>query len=86
MQSIIGIDVSKKILDVCVQFGGKSRKKIVKNSASRFKSFHSWLLKNNIENPHICIESTGCYAEFFHELGFKVSVVNPLQIKAFRNS
>ena len=36
------------------------------------------------------MESTGCYsesvAEFFHELGFKVSVVNPLQIKAFRNS
>ncbi len=36
------------------------------------------------------MESTGCYsdgvAEFFHELGFKVGVVNPLQIKAFRNN
>ena len=36
------------------------------------------------------MESTGCYsegvAEFFHELGFKVSVVNPLQIKSFRSS
>ena len=35
------------------------------------------------------MESTGCYfealAEFFHKLKFKVRVVNPLQIKAFRS-
>ena len=90
MQSVLGIDVSKAKLDVCALFDGKIRKKIVENSASGFKQLHSWLLKNGIENPHICMESTGCYsedvAEFFHEQGFKVSVVNPLQIKAFRNS
>lgn len=90
MQNVIGIDVSKKKLDVCALFDGKSRKKIVDNSVSGFKSLRNWIFKNNINNPHICMESTGCYsesvAEFFHELGFKVSVVNPLQIKAFRNS
>ena len=82
--------MSKKKLDVCALFSGKIRKKIVENSASDFKLLHSWLLKNGIENSHICMESTGCYsegiAEFFHKLGFKISVVNPLQIKAFRNS
>ena len=89
MQSVLGIDVSKAKLDVCALFDGKIRKKIVENSASGFK-LHSWLSKNSIENPHICMESTGCYsegvAEFFHWHGFKVSVVNPLQIKAFRRS
>ena len=82
MQSVIGIDVSKEKLDVCVLFNGKSKKKIVDNSVSGFKSLRDWISKNNIENPHICMESTGCYsesiAEFFNELGFKVSVVNPL--------
>jgi len=90
MQSVIGIDVSKEKLDICALFDGKSRKKIVENSVSGFKSLRNWISKNNIDDPHICMESTGCYsegvAEFFHELGFKVSVVNPLQIKAFRSS
>ena len=90
MQSVLGIDVSKAKLDVCALFDGKIRKKIVENSAFGFKLLHYWLLKNGIENPHICMESTGCYsegvAEFFHERGFKVSVINSLQIKAFRRS
>ena len=90
MQNVIGIDVSKKKLDICALFDGKTRKKIVDNSVSGFKSLRNWISKNNIDDPHFCMESTGCYsegiAEFFHELGFKVSVVNPLQIKSFRSS
>ena len=90
MQNVIGIDVSKKKLDICAIFDGKTKKKIVDNSVSGFKFLRNWISQNNIKNPHICMESTGCYsegvAEFFHKLGFKVSVVNPLQIKAFRNS
>ena len=90
MQNVIGIDVSKEKLDICALFDGKTQKKIVDNSVSGFKSLRNWISKNNIDDPHFCMESTGCYsegvAEFFHELGFKVSVVNPLQIKAFRNS
>ena len=90
MQNVIGIDVSKAKLDICALLDRKIRKKTVENSASGFKSLRNWISKNNIDNPHFCMESTGCYsegvAEFFHELGFKVSVVNPLQIKAFRNT
>ena len=41
-------------------------------------------------DPHFCMESTACYSEnaveFLHNSGFKVSVVNPLQIKSFRMS
>lgn len=90
MQNVIGIDVSKAKLDICALLDRKIRKKTVENSASGFKSLRNWISKNNINNPHFCMESTGCYsegvAEFFHELGFKVSVVNPLQIKTFRNT
>ena len=36
------------------------------------------------------MESTGCYseeaAEFLYNLNFKVSVINPMQINAFRKS
>lgn len=90
MQNVIGIDVSKAKLDICALFDGKTRKKVVENSESGFKILHSWIVKNKIENPHICMESTGCYsegiAEFLHNLRLKVNVVNPMQIKAFRNS
>jgi len=86
----VNIDVFKEKLDVCALFDGKTRKKIVDNSVSGFKSLRNWISKNNIDDPHFCMESTGCYsegvAEFFHKLEFKVSVVNPLQIKAFRNT
>ena len=89
MQNVVGIDVSKEKLDVCALFDGKSRKKIVDNSVSGFKSLHNWISKTNIDNPHFCIESTGCYseavAEFFHEHRFKVSLVNPLQTSYFKN-
>ena len=90
VESVIGIDVSKAKLDICALFEGKTRKKIVENSESGFKQLHDWISQNNIDDPHFCMESTGCYsegvAEFFHNLGFKVSVVNPLLIKSFRNS
>lgn len=90
MQNVIGIDVSKGKLDISALFNNKKRYKGVENSESGFKKLHSWIVKLNIENPHICMESTGCYsegvAEFFHNLGMKVSVVNPWRIKAFHDS
>lgn len=90
MQNVIGIDVSKGKLDICTLFNNKKRYKGVENSESGFKKLHSWIVKHNIENPHICMESTECYsegvAEFFYNLGMKVSVVNPWKIKAFHDS
>jgi len=88
-EGVVGIGVSKAKLDICVLFESKTKKKIVKNSESGFKQLHDWISQNHI-NPHICMESTGCYsegvAEFFHNLGFKACVINPLVIKSFRNS
>lgn len=41
MQSVIGIDVSKEKLDICALFEGKTKKKIVDNSVSGFKSLRN---------------------------------------------
>lgn len=87
---VVGIDVSKKSLDVCAIFDEKIRKKAFTNTESGFKNLAMWLRKLELVDPHICMESTGCYsediAEFLNESEFQVSVVNPLQIKAFRTS
>ena len=84
---VIGIDVSKKTLDVCVLFNEKVRRKVFGNDEVGFKDLISWISN---KDSHICMESTGCYsqgiAEFLYDLGYKVSIVNPLQIKAFRTS
>ncbi|MCR4623947.1 MAG: hypothetical protein K5780_04850 [Alphaproteobacteria bacterium] len=57
MQSVIGVDVSKEKLDVCALFDGKICKNIVDNSVSGFKSLLSWISKNNISNPLVCMEA-----------------------------
>ena len=91
MQTFVGIDVSKNKLDVCVIFeDDKVRKKVVKNCEYGFASLTNWFTKLDIQDPHICMEATGSYsdgiASFLHNLNFRVSVVNPLMIKSFRNS
>jgi transposase len=87
---VIGVDVSKETLDICAIFDGKIRRKTFANTESGFKNLIAWIAKLGLINPHICMESTGCYseasAEFLHNSGCRVSVVNPLPIKAFRTS
>ena len=93
MQTIttaVGIDVSKETLDACCLFDGKTKKKTFTNNESGFKSLTSWMSKLELTDPHICMESTGCYnealAEYTYNSGYKVSVVNPVMIKSFRMS
>ncbi|GHU15719.1 hypothetical protein FACS189449_13490 [Alphaproteobacteria bacterium] len=87
---VIGVDVSKETLDICAIFDGKIRGKTFENTEAGFKNLITWIAKLGLINPHICMESTGCYseasAEFLHNSGYGVSVVNPLPIKAFRTS
>jgi transposase len=87
---VIGIDVSKKTIDICAVFDEKTKKKTFENTDSGFKNLIVWMKKLQITDPHFCMESTGCYsegiAEFLYNSGFNVSVVNPLQIKSFRKS
>ena len=87
---VIGIDVSKKTLDVCAIYENKIRKKTFGNTESGFNKLVAWMSALGIEDPHICLEATGCYSEhvadFLFNARYKVSVANPLPIKAFRMS
>ena len=59
MQNVIGIDVSKEKLDICALFDGKTKKKIVDNSVSGFKSLHNWIspfeIKNRPDKPAVLV-------------------------------
>lgn len=89
-ETVLGIDVAKKKLDACLLFNGKSLMRKFDNSAKGIKLLHGWLASLKIEQVHACVEATGAYseavAEFLHERGHRVSVVNPLRINAFARS
>ncbi|MEY3866888.1 MAG: hypothetical protein RLZZ338_779, partial [Cyanobacteriota bacterium] len=55
-----------------------------------FESLHHWLVQQNVVQLHACMEATSIYgealAEFLHEKGYQVSIVNPVRIKGFAKS
>ena len=79
----VGIDVSKKLLDVCVLPVGKTKR--VENHQKGFDRLIKWLHK--YKGALVVLEATGglqsavCAA--LHEAGFKVAVVNPRQVRDF---
>lgn len=87
----VGVDVSKAKLDVALKMPhGKWKSKVVSNSAKGFEELRQWLLKHGAAQAHVCMEATGVYWEALAtdlaDHGIAVSVVNPLQIKAFAAS
>jgi transposase len=82
----VGIDVSKKTLDVTLlnEKGGKRRKRIA-NTTAGIHMLLEWLKRQTKVQVHVCMESTSVYweevAETLYEAGYKVSVVNPVRIK-----
>lgn len=86
----LGIDVAKDKLDVALLIVEKYKHKVFANNIEGFKQLVDWLGKWSINAIDICLEATGNYseplAEYLFETGFKVSVINPAQIKAFAQS
>lgn len=86
MKLVIGIDVSKKKLDLSVFDGKKHQEFSIENSR---KSIISFLKKyDSVKDECLFVmEATGVYhlnlVTIIDELGFKVGVVNPLRIKRF---
>jgi len=78
----IGIDISKLTFDACI--GEQTYK--YDNTKSGFKKFASKLP----DNSWCVMESTSTYcyrlADFLHEYGYRVSVVNPLSVKRLAQS
>ena len=88
----VGIDVSKKKLDVVLLIDGKIKAKVVENCAKGHQTLIDWLGKSKVPLSalHVCMEATGVYSEppalALHQAGLKVSVVNPACIKGFGHS
>lgn len=88
---VVGIDISKKTLDVTLltEKGGKRRKRFP-NTPKGIADLINWLKKQANNASHVCMESTSVYwedvAEALHEAGHQVSVVNPVRIKGYAMS
>lgn len=88
---ILGIDVSKAQLSlVLLQDEKPPARKSVNNNARGFEQLDAWLKNRKAISVHACLEATGVYgeaiAEYLHDHGQTVSVVNPIQIKHFGRS
>ena len=85
----LGIDVSKRKLDVALLHGGKSRSKVVDNSSAGHEQLERWLSAQGAgaQTTQVCLESTGSYGERIAfrlaDAGWWVSVVNPAQVKGY---
>jgi transposase len=90
--AVVGIDVSKKKVDIALLVNGKVKSKVLDNSAEGHKELLVWLIKSKAPMAElaVCMEATGVYYEAvalaLHEAGLKVSVVNPGCIKGFGHS
>jgi transposase len=89
-QPVLGIDIAKETFDVALIVEGKIRNEHFENTPEGFKSLSRWMRKYVRGSIHACMEATGQYgdalAEYLHQEGLKVSVVNPARIKAYANS
>ncbi|RFP07927.1 MULTISPECIES: IS110 family transposase, partial [unclassified Duganella] len=88
----VGIDVSKKKLDIALLVNGKTKTKVLENSTEGHRALVDWLNKSKVSLSvmHVCMEATGVYSEpvalALHQAGLVVSVVNPACIKGFGHS
>lgn len=87
---VLGIDVSKADLSVVLLQGDTTARKKVNNSTAGFKQLSAWLRNRKVQDLHACLEATGVYgeaiAEYLVDHEYRVSVVNPAQIKAYGRS
>jgi len=79
---ILGIDISKKTLDICVKEGLEVKHQTIENKTQVIKSF---LKKYSSENVILAMENTGRYNwnlyEVLENFNFKVYVISPLHLK-----
>ncbi len=89
-KSVLGIDIAKHKFDVALLVEGKIKHKVCQNNPQGFDALRIWLEKQKSPVLHACLEATSTYGEelatYLHDLGHKVSIVNPMQIKAFAHS
>jgi transposase len=90
-RSILGIDVGKSKIHVCLLLAnGKSKPKALDNNPQGHQELLNWLAHHEVGEVHACLEATGSYGNgitrFLYEQGHIVSLVNPNRIKGFASS
>jgi transposase len=90
-QTVLGIDISKKDFYVSLLTESRATKpKKFTNNTQGFESLYNWLKQQSVVELHACMEATSIYgealAEFLHQAGYQVSIVNPARIKGFAKS
>jgi transposase len=87
---VLGIDVGKREMHAVLLRGDRSTSKSVPNTTAGFKQLQTWLRNRKVENLHACLEATGGWSEdvaiALTDVGFSVSLVNPMRVKAFAQS
>lgn len=90
MLPTLGIDISKDSFHVELSINDKLRHRQFANRKAGFAELDAWLAKHKAIAVHACLEATGPYSEalalYLHEQRHTVSVINPVQIKAFGQS
>jgi len=90
---IIGIDISKAKFDIALLTGKRTRHAVFSNTEAGFSQVLTWVVRHRSDRNaplHACMEATGNWgldlADFLHGRGVRVSIVNPVRIKAFGQS
>jgi len=88
---VLGVDVSQK--ELVVRFQNESqefREGTFANESKGFKKLKKWLKPVKMTDIRVCMEATNVYweeiAEYLHQEGVHVCVVNPMRIKGFAQS
>lgn len=86
----LGIDIAKDSFQATLLDDRQSASGSFANDKTGFKKLTAWLKKRKAQTVWACLEATGRYgeglAEYLHQAGHQVSVVNPLVIKSFAQS
>lgn len=87
---VLGIDVSKDVLDTVLLKDDVRVFHQFDNNKNGFSILVQWLENNQALHAHICLEATGKYSlpvtKFLYESCLRVSMVNPARIKYYRDS
>lgn len=86
----IAVDIGQEHFDVCFEVGDKRKAGTFGNTGPGRNDLHKLLRKNNVEDVHIFMEATGRYGEklatWAFKLGWKVTVINPRNVRKFAES
>lgn len=88
--AILGIDIAKDSFQATLLVGDRKYRRSFGNRPKELADLTKWLSKHQVTQVHACMEATGTYweavAEYLHDGGHVVSVINPARIRDYARS